>query len=90
MKNLYKKIRHDLFKHGNKKAATEDKKYHKYGEHRSLGIKAPVLNKLLKKYRPEVKELSCKEAFTLAQMLYKDKIEDTILARTNNATLAKI
>jgi len=35
---------------------------------------------LLKQYKTEVKNLSCREAFALAQMLYKDKIEDTILA----------
>lgn len=80
MKTLYSKIHGDLIKHENKKAAEEDKKYHKYDGHRSLGIKAQALDKLLKKYKAEVKELSCKEAFALAQMFYKDKIEDTILA----------
>ena len=77
---LYQKIYSDLIKHENKKAAEIDKKYHKYDGHRSLGIKAGVLDKLLKQYKTEVKNLSCKEAFALAQMLYKDKIEDTILA----------
>lgn len=80
MKKLYQKIYADLIKHENKKAAEIDKKYHKYGGHRSLGIKAGVLDKLLKQYRTEIRSLSCKEAFALAQMLYKDKIEDTILA----------
>lgn len=79
-KDIYKKIYSDLIKHENKRAAEEDKKFHKYDGHRSLGIKAPVLDKLLKKYKSEIKELSCKEAFALAQMLYRDKIEDTILA----------
>src|SRR3989344_6280166 len=77
---LYQKIYDDLIKHESKKAAEIDKKYHKYDGHRSLGIKAPVLDKLLKQYKTEVKNLSCKEAFALAQMLYKAKIEDTILA----------
>ena len=77
---LYQKIYDDLIKHENKKAAEIDKKYHKYDGHRSLGIKAGALDKLLKQYKTEVKNLSCKEAFALAQMLYKDKIEDTILA----------
>lgn len=80
MSNLYQKIYGDLIKHENKKAAEIDKKYHKYDGHRSLGIKAGALDKLLKQYKTEVKKLSCKEAFALAQMLYKDKIEDTILA----------
>ena len=80
MNDLYKKIYSDLIKHENKKAAQEDKKYHKYKGHRSLGIKAGTLDKLLKKYKTEVRELSCGKAFALAQMLYKDKIEDTILA----------
>lgn len=80
METLYSKIYGDLIKHENKKAAEEDKKYHKYDGHRSLGIKAQALGKLLKKYKSEVKKLSCREAFALAQMLYKDKIEDTILA----------
>lgn len=79
-KDIYKKIYSDLIKHENKRAAEEDKKFHKYDGHRSLGIKVPVLDKLLKKYKSEIKELSCKEAFALAQMLYRDKIEDTILA----------
>ena len=80
MNNLYHKIYNDLIKHENKRAAEIDKKYHKYDGHRSLGIKSRVLDKLLKQYKTEVKNLSCKEAFALAQMLYKDKIEDTILA----------
>lgn len=80
MKTLYSKIYEDLIKHENKKAAEIGKKYHKYDGHRSLGIKAPVLDRLLKQYKTEVKKLSCKEAFALTQMLYKDKIEDTILA----------
>lgn len=79
-KQLYQKIYSDLIKHENKKAAEIDKKYHKYDGHRSLGIKAPVLDKLLKQYKAEVQKLSCEEAFALAQMLYKDRIEDTILA----------
>ena len=77
---LYQKIYDDLIRHENKKAAEIDKKYHKYDGHRSLGIKAGALDNLLKQYKAEVKNLSCKEAFVLAQMLYKDKIEDTILA----------
>lgn len=80
MNNLYQKIYGNLIKYENKKAAEIDKKYHKYDRHRSLGIKAGALDKLLKQYKTEVKNLSCKEAFALAQMLYKDKIEDTILA----------
>lgn len=80
MKNLYQKIYDDLIKHENKKAAKEDKKFHKYDGHHSFGIKAGVLDKLLKQHRDEIKKLSCKEALALAQMLYKDKIEDTILA----------
>ncbi|MDP3770335.1 MAG: DNA alkylation repair protein [bacterium] len=80
MKMLHQKIHGDLLRHENKQAAEEDKKYHKYDGHRSLGIKAPVLDELLKKYKAEIKALSCKEAFALAQMLYKDKIEETILA----------
>lgn len=80
MNKIYQKIYSDLIKHENKKAAEIDKKYHKYDGHRSLGIKAGVLDKFLKQYKAEVKNLSCKEAFALAQMLYKNKIEDTILA----------
>jgi len=80
MNNLYQKIYSDLIRHENKKAAEIDKKYHKYDGHRSLGIKAGMLDKLLKQYKVEIKNSSCKEAFALAQMLYKDKIEDMILA----------
>lgn len=80
MDNLYQKIYTDLIKHENKKAAEIDKKYHKYDGHRSLGIKAGVLDKLLKQYKTEVRNLSCKESLALAQMLYKGKIEDMILA----------
>lgn len=80
MDSLYQKIYSDLIKHENKKAAEIDKKYHKYDGHRSFGIKAPVLDMLLKQHKTEVQKLSCKEAFALAQMLYKAKIEDTILA----------
>ncbi|MBI2640097.1 MAG: DNA alkylation repair protein [Candidatus Sungbacteria bacterium] len=79
MNALYQKIYSGLIKHENKKAAERDKKYHKYDRHRSLGIKADILDKLLKQYKTEVKNLSCKEAFMLAQMLYKDRIEETIL-----------
>jgi len=80
MNNLYSKIYSDLIKHEDKKTAEIDKRYHKYEGHRSLGIKAGVLDNLLKQYKTEIKTLSCKEAFVLAQMLYKDKIEETILA----------
>ncbi|KKW21559.1 MAG: alkylation repair enzyme protein [Parcubacteria group bacterium GW2011_GWA1_51_12] len=80
MTTLYQTIYSDLIRHENKKAAEIDKKYHKYDGHHSLGIKAGAFDKLLKQYKTEVKNLSCKEAFALAQLLYKDKIEDTILA----------
>ena len=80
MSDLYNKIRGDLFKYENKKAAEIDRKNHKYDGYRSLGITVPVLDRLLKKHKAEVYGLSCKEAFVLAQMLYKNKIEDTTLA----------
>ena len=80
MKTIYKKIYDDLVEHEDKKSAKKDKKYHKYEGHRSFGIKAPILDKLLKKHKIEVNGLSCKEAFTLARMLYTNKIEETTLA----------
>lgn len=79
MDSLYQKIYSNLIEHENKKTAEIYKKYHKYNGHRSLGIKAGALDKLLKQYKTKVKNLSCQEAFALAQMLYKNKIEETIL-----------
>ncbi len=80
MNNLYQKIYKDLVGHENKKAAEIDKRYHKYDGYRSLGIKAGALDKLLKRYKAEIRKLSCQETFMLAQILYKNKIEDMILA----------
>lgn len=77
---MYQKIYADLIRHENKRVAEKDKRYHKYDGHRSLGIKAPTLDRLLKKHKTEIWELPCKEAFALAQALYKDKMEETILA----------
>jgi len=79
MKNLYTKIYNDLVKHRDEKTAEEDRKYHKYQGYNSFGLRAPVLNGLLKKYKKEIKELNCKEAFVLTQMLYNTEIEETIL-----------
>ncbi len=78
--NLYEQIYSDLVNHENGKAAKEEKKFHKYDGHHSLGIKAPTLAKLLKKYGAEIRKLSCKETFALAEMLYKNRIEDTTMA----------
>ena len=80
LNNLYFKIYADLIKHENKKTAKINKKYHKNDEYRSLGIKADILSKLLKQYKEEIKKISCQEAFTLSQRLYKNKIEETTLA----------
>jgi 3-methyladenine DNA glycosylase AlkD len=35
---------------------------------------------LLKKYRPEIKKLSCAETLRLAEMLYEENIEEMVLA----------
>lgn len=80
MKTLYRKIKSDLLGSANKKAAEKDKKYHKYGDHRSYGITAPTLARILKSYKKEIRELSCKDTLALANLLYKDKIEEAILA----------
>lgn len=80
MKHLYEQIYGDLIEHENKSAAKRDQLNHKYTDYRSLGISSPALEKLLSRHKAEIKNLSCTEAFALARMLYKNKIEDTVLA----------
>ncbi len=77
---LYEQVYSDLIKHENKKAAELDLLNHKYAGYRSLGISSPALEKLLIQHKVEIKELSCEEALALSKKLYKDKIEDTVLA----------
>ena len=80
MSSLYSKIYTDLIKHENKKTARINKRYHKNEGYRSLGIKAEILNKLLKQHKVEIKKLSYQQALVLAQRLYKNKIEEMTLA----------
>ena len=77
---LYEQIYSDLIKHENKSAAKRDQLNHKYTGYRSLGISSPALEKLLSGHKAEIKKLSCTEALALARLLYKNKIEDTVLA----------
>ncbi len=78
--DLYRQIYGQLIKHENKRSAKRDRLNHKYGGYRSLGISSPVLETLLSRHKADIKKLSCEEAFTLARMLYKHRIEDTVLA----------
>ena len=80
MQSLYRQIKNDLIGSANKKAAENDKKYHKYDSHRSFGIKAAILTRVLKTYKKQIRELSCKDTLSLANLLFKDKVEETILA----------
>lgn len=77
---LHQQILIALQKHQDKGAAEADRKYHKYGGYHSFGIKAPLLAKLLKEFRAQVKALSRMEVLALAEMLYKEKIEEAVLA----------
>lgn len=80
MSDLYTKIYSDLFRHQDKDAARLNARYHKYEGHKTFGINAPTLSKLLKKYRSSLKDLSQKEILSLALKLYKTKLEEGILA----------
>lgn len=86
MQTLYSKIIASLFLHENKAKAIEDQIYHKYQGYHSLGIAAKDLDKLLKQFRPEIKNLSCDAVFALALELYKNKNED--LTSAGNFVLA--
>lgn len=80
MKVLYQKIIKDLFSHENREAAKKDRQNHKYEGYRSLGLSSPQLDRLLKQYKREIKQLSCGDIFPLAMKLYRHKIEDFTLA----------
>lgn len=80
MKELYEEIYTDLTKHTNKERAILDTRYHKYEGYVSLGISAPLLHTLLKKYKTEISKLSPSDARTLALMFYKNKVEEMSMA----------
>ena len=80
MKSLYHQIKDDLLRAENKTEASKRERFHKYDHHHSLGIKAPIRDSILKKYKKQIRELSCKDTLSLADLLYQDRIEETILA----------
>ena len=77
---LYKAIHSDLLKHRDRKMAGADNRYHKYKGYRSFGIRSAVRHEIFRKYRTEIKQLSCREAFGLVNKLAAYRIEDTTLA----------
>lgn len=80
MKSLYHQIKSDLVEAADAKTADKNMRYHKYDGHHSFGISAPILAGILKAYKKQVRDLSCKDTLALAEMLYKDQIEESILA----------
>lgn len=70
----------DLFAHENKETAERDKQNHKYDGYRSLGIRSPALDAILKQYKKDVLALSCRNAFALAMKFYRLHIEDMTMA----------
>lgn len=76
---LHREIVSDIRSKEDKEEASYDKDFHKY-EHRSYGIKSPVLDKILKSHRKEIKALSCEEVFALARNLYKGEVEEEVVA----------
>ena len=80
MKKIYQQIYADLSKHENKYAAEKNRVSHKYDGHKTFGIKAPVLDGILKKYKKEIKMLTGKEGLALAGMFYKTGVEEMILS----------
>jgi 3-methyladenine DNA glycosylase AlkD len=80
VKLLHKTIRQNLTKRGNPKHAEKDKFYHRYEGYKSYGIKAAELDRILKQYKQQFKELTEPDTLTLAELLYSSRIEDEILA----------
>jgi 3-methyladenine DNA glycosylase AlkD len=78
--NLYKSILSDILVVADKKHAEKDKHNHKYEGHKSYGLSAPILDKVLKKYRKEIKTLTFAEALDLATRLTRSKTEEETLA----------
>ena len=77
---LSKKIISEIKKNADPGHALRDKVYHKYDGHKALGLKAPVLAGVLKKFKKEVLALSCEDVFSLASELAKTKIEENVFA----------
>lgn len=80
MKSLADKIYAELVKNKNVSTVKRYSKYHKYTHHRSFGIKASILNRLLKSYSSHIKNLSCSESLAAVDALYKKRIEECVLA----------
>ena len=78
--DLYNQIHRRLHENADHQHAEADKRFHKYKGYRTFGIKAPELTKVLRSFRKEIAQLTCEEVFDLAERLYKDEIEETILA----------
>ena len=78
--DLYKSIYDDLLKHRDKKKIVADSRYHKYDGYNSFGIKSAVRKEIFRKYRKEIKQLSCREVLVLAKKLAARRIEDATLA----------
>ena len=80
MNSLYTKIVGDFKAHEDKEAAVISKTFHKYEGYESYGIIAPNVRNILKQYKNNIQELTCKEAFALALKFYKSHIEEQALA----------
>lgn len=78
--DLYNRIYRELRRNADEERAEADKRFHKYEGYRTFGIMAPQLNKILRGFRKEITQLACDRVFELAERLYKDEIEETILA----------
>ena len=79
-KILHQLISKTLLDNINKKQAEKDKTYHKYPSYKSLGISAPKLSKILKRFNKNIVQLNCKESLRLAELLAERKVEEFVLS----------
>ena len=78
--DLYKTIVAELKKHADDKGVKIAKRYHKYEGYECYGVATPVSRKLLKQYKKDIQELTCKEALALARKFFLSHIEEQALA----------
>ena len=79
VKILYQQISKTLLNNIDEKQIKKDKIYHKY-PHKSLGITAPKLNKILRNFNKDIRQLNCRESLSLSNFLAKRKIEEFVSA----------
>ena len=86
--SLHKKIVSELKKKENKDVAREEKRYNK-NDLISYGIRTPILHKIFKKFKKDIENLSLKDSFNLAILLYKSQIQEQIFFGTYILKLKK-